>query len=53
MNRGFEFKQSVNDLALVYKLERRAGEGEILTVEQLKERPFTLALLVKLAEEEA
>jgi len=44
-----EFRQELDDLALVFKLRRRPSEGAVLTRAQMEEIGYDFALLVRLS----
>lgn len=41
----YEFSQTVDDAALVFKLKKRLEEGQILTVEEIKKIGYCYGLL--------
>jgi hypothetical protein len=43
-----EFKQSVNDIALVFKLKGRPPEGKVLSHEELEEMGYEFGLLTRI-----
>lgn len=43
-----EFKQSVNDAALIFKLKERAPEGKVLSHEELEEIGYEFGLLERI-----
>jgi len=48
-NRKFEFHQTVDDLALVFRLRHRPPEGKVLTVEEMETIGYDFGLLARLA----
>jgi hypothetical protein len=44
-----EFKQSLDDIALVFKLKRRPPEGKILTREEIEEIGYEFGLLTRVS----
>lgn len=44
-----EFKQAVNDVAMVFKLCRRISEGSILTREEIERTGYEFGLLTRLS----
>lgn len=48
-NRKFEFHQTVDDLALVFRLRHRPPEGKVLTVEEMETIGYDFGLLTRLA----
>ena len=44
-----EFKQSLNDVALVFKLRERAPEGKILTLDEIEAIGYEFGLLTRIA----
>jgi hypothetical protein len=44
-----EFKQSLDDIALVFKLKRRPPEGRILTREEIEEFGYEFGLLTRVS----
>ena len=44
-----DFKQTAEDVALVFRLKKRAPEGVVLTLEELEEIGYELGLLTRTA----
>jgi hypothetical protein len=44
-----EFKQSLDDIALVFKLNKRSPEGRILTREEIEEIGYEFGLLTRVS----
>ncbi len=44
-----DFKQTTEDVALIFRLKKRAAEGVVLTLEELEEIGYELGLLTRAA----
>lgn len=44
-----DFKQTPEDIALVFRLKKRAAEGVVLTLEELEDIGYELGLLIRTA----